>query len=112
MEISIDVSKHVIDEIENIAQSENKDFDIISSKILELGLRVYQSSKSDDNSTKEDPLLANIFRKSAESNLLIKEIIGHIFDKNRSGIKAYDHSSAIHAIEKTVHFHMQENDLI
>ena len=112
MEISIDVSKHVIDEIQNIAHTENKDIDIISSKIFELGLRVYQSSKTDDNKENKDPLLVNIFRKSAESNLLIKEIIGHIFDKNRSNIKAYDHSSAIHAIEKTVHFHMQENDLI
>ena len=43
MEISIDVGKHVVDEIQNIALSENKDFDIISSKILELGLRIYQS---------------------------------------------------------------------
>jgi hypothetical protein len=112
MEISIDVGKHVVDEIQNIAQSENKDFDVISSKILELGLRVYQSSKSEDNDKKHDPLLVNIFRKNAESNLLIKEIIGHIFDKNRSNIKAYDHSSVIHAIEKTVHFYMQENDLL
>jgi hypothetical protein len=111
VEISIDIGKHVVDEMQNIALSENKDFDIISSKILELGLRVYQSSQ-DDNDKNKDPLLINIFRKSAESNLLIKEIIGHIFDKNRSNIKAYDHSSAIHAIEKTVHFHMQENDLI
>ena len=111
MEISIDIGKNVVDEMQNIALSENKDFDIISSKILELGLRVYQSSQ-DDNDKNKDPLLINIFRKSAESNLLIKEIIGHIFDKNRSNIKAYDHSSAIHAIEKTVHFHMQENDLI
>jgi hypothetical protein len=111
VEISIDIGKNVVDEMQNIALSENKDFDIISSKILELGLRVYQSSQ-DDNDKNKDPLLINIFRKSAESNLLIKEIIGHIFDKNRSNIKAYDHSSAIHAIEKTVHFHMQENDLI
>ena len=77
MEISIDVGKHVVDEMQNIAQSENKDFDVISSKILELGLRVYQSSKSEDNDKKHDPLLVNIFRKNAESNLLIKEIIGH-----------------------------------
>lgn len=112
MEISIDVGKHVVDEINNIAQSESKDFDIISSKIFEFGLRVYQSSKTNDNEKSEDPLLSNIFRKSAESNLLIKEIIGHIFDKDRSNIKAYDHISAIRAIEKTVHFHMQENELI
>lgn len=112
MEISIDIGKHVADEIQNIALSENKDFDVISSKILELGLRVYQSSKNDDNDKKPDSLLVNIFSKSAESNLLIKEIIGHIFDKNLSNIKAYDHSSAIHAIEKTVHFYMQENNLI
>ena len=57
MEISIDVGKHVVDEIQNIAQSENKDFDVISSKILELGLRVYQSSKSEDNDKKHDPNL-------------------------------------------------------
>ena len=36
MEISIDVSKHVIDEIQNIAHLESKNFDVISSKILEL----------------------------------------------------------------------------
>lgn len=112
MEISIDVGKHVIDEIQNIAHIENKDIEVISSKIFELGLRVYQSTKSEDNDNKPDPLMANIFRKCAESNLLIKEIIGHIFDKNRSNIKAYDHLSATHAIEKTVHFYMQENDLI
>ena len=64
MEISIDVGKHVVDEIQNIAQSENKDFDVISSKIFELGLRVYQSSKSEDNDKKHDPLLVNIFRKN------------------------------------------------
>ena len=112
MEISIDVGRHVIDEIQNIAHIENKEIEVISSKILELGLRVYQSTKSEDNDQKPDPLLVNIFRKSAESNLLIKEVIGHIFDKNRSNIKAYDHLSAIHAIEKTVHFYMQENNII
>ena len=82
MEISIDVGKHVVDEIQNIAQSENKDFDVISSKIIELGLRVYQSSKSEDNDKKHDPLLVNIFRKNAESNLLIKEI-NEINNRNR-----------------------------
>lgn len=111
MEISIDVGKHVIDEIQNIAHIENKEIEVIASKIFELGLRVYQSAKSEDNDQKPDPLLVNIFRKSAESNLLIKEIIGHIFDKNRSDIKAYDHSSAIHAIEKSVLFYIQENNL-
>ena len=111
MEISIDVGKHVVDEIQNIALSENKDFDIISSKILELGLRIYQSTKN-ENKEENDPLLVSVFRRATESNLLIREMLGHVFDKNRSSLKAYDHSSAIHAIEKTVHFHMKENELV
>ncbi len=111
MEISIDVSKHVVDEIQNIAHSENKDFDVIASKILELGLRIYQSTKNEDKDEK-DPLLISVFRRTTESNLLIKEMLGHVFDKNRSSLKVYDHSSAIHAIEKTTNFFLKENDLI
>ena len=111
MEISIDVSKHVVDEIQNIANLESKNFDVISSKILELGLRIYQSTKNDDKD-EADPLLVSVFRRATESNLLIREMLGHVFDKNRSSLKAYDHSSAIHAIEKTTHFFLQDNDLV
>jgi len=111
MEISIDVSKHVVDEIQNIAHLESKNFDVISSKILELGLRIYQSTKHEDKD-ETDPLLLSVFRRATESNLLIREMLGHVFDKNRSSLKAYDHSSAIHAIEKTTHFFLQDNDLV
>lgn len=112
MEISIDISSHVFDEIQNIANSESKNFDIISSKIIELGLRVYQSANNDDNDEESGPLLIDIFRKTIESNLLIKEMIGHVFDKKNSSIKAYDHSAAIHVIERMTHIFLQEKELV
>ena len=71
----------------------------------------HQSTKN-ENKEENDPLLVSFFRRATESNLLIREMLGHVFDKNRSSLKAYDHSSTIHAIEKTVHFHMQENELV
>ena len=95
MEISVDVSKHVVDEIQNIAHSENKDFDVISSKILELGLRIYQSTK---NENKEE--IINFINENnlpfAEGNA-IKYICRH-----RLKGKKEDILKAIHYLEMIV----------
>ena len=45
MEITLDMGKNVANEISDIAKSDGVDFDVAALKILDLGLRVYQSSK-------------------------------------------------------------------
>lgn len=99
MEITLDVGKHIVNEIKKIAAQEKNDFDIVALKILDLGLRVYQSSKNKPDDPVADPMLVDIFKNSLEINFLMKEIIGHVFVKDRSTIKAYDHLTAINVSE-------------
>lgn len=99
MEITLDVGKNVANEIQKLAEKENTDFDIVALKILDLGLRVYQSANNNSGEKEVDPMLIDIFKHSLETNFLIKEMLGHVFDKNRSSFKTYDHNSAISVSE-------------
>ena len=99
MEITLDVGKNIVNEIEKLAIKEKNDFDIVALKILDLGLRVYQSSNDESEQEVADPILVDIFKNSLENNFLLKELIGHVFVKDRSSIKAYDHLTAINVSE-------------
>ena len=99
MEITLDVGKNIVNEIEKIAATEKNDFDIVALKVLDLGLRVYQSANTKSDEVTIDPVLSDIFKTSLEINFLLKEVIGHVFSKDRSTIKAYDHLSAISVAE-------------
>ena len=99
MEITLDVGKNIVNEIEKLAIKEKNDFDIVALKILDLGLRVYQSSNDKSEQEVADPILVDIFKNSLENNFLLKELIGHVFVKDRSSIKAYDHLTAINVSE-------------
>lgn len=106
MEITLDIGKNIANAIEEIAKDEKQEFEIMALKILDLGLRVYQSSKEkvDD---KQDPILENILNLSLENGYLIKEVIGHVFARDRSAIKAYDAPSAITVAENMARAFMQ-----
>lgn len=113
MEITLDVGKNIASEIEKLAVNEKTDFEIVALKILDLGLRVYQSS-NDDKSDElvNEPMLVDIFKNSLETKFLLKEIIGHVFIKERSTIKAYDHLSAINVSENMAKSFMQGKEII
>ena len=99
MEITLDVGKNIVNEIEKLAIKEKSEFDLVALKILDLGLRVYQSANDKADEEVSDPLLVDIFKTSLETNFLLKEVIGHVFMKDRSSIKAYDHLTAINVFE-------------
>lgn len=99
MEITLDVGKNIINEIQKLAEKEKTDFDIVALKLLDLGLRVYQSANNNSGEKEVDPMLIDIFRHSLETNFLIKEMLGHVFIKDRSTFKTYDHTSAISVSE-------------
>ena len=99
MEITLDVGKNIIHDIGKLAEKEKSEFDIVALKILDLGLRVYQADKNNSDEVVVDPMLSDIFRNTLESNFLLKEIIGHVFVRDKSTIKAYNHLSAISVSE-------------
>ncbi len=110
MEITLDVGKNIVNEIEKLADKEKTDFDIIALKILDLGLRVYQSANDNSGNEDVDPMLIDIFRHSLETNFLIKEMLGHVFIKDRSSFKTYDHASAISVSENMAKAYILGNE--
>jgi hypothetical protein len=40
-----------------------------------------------------------LYNEALKSNYLLKEVLGHVFDKDSSTFKAYDASSACHVAE-------------
>ncbi len=97
MEITLDAGKNVIQSINEIANKEKTEFELVALKMLDLGIRVYQSSNVDEKEL--DPLLSEVFNLSLVNNFMIKEIMGHVFLKERSAIRAYDAPSAISCAE-------------
>ena len=100
MEVTLDIGKNVVNEISDIAKSDGIDFDIAALKILDLGLRVYQSSLEKDAGNTPDPLLMELLNETLKNNYLLKETLGHVFIKERSMLKTYDALSAINVAEK------------
>lgn len=99
MEITLDIGKNVALQISEIAKKDQVDFDIAALGILDFGLRVYQSSLENNAEKNIDPILLELLNKTVENNFLLKESLGHVFVKERSMLKTYDVSSAIHVTE-------------
>lgn len=95
MEITIDIGKNVAKQITDIAKSDGVDFDIAALKMLDLGLRVHQSSLEKNTEKDVDPLLSTVLNKVLVSHFLIQETLGHVFVKERSTFKTYDALTAI-----------------
>ena len=95
MEITLDIGKNIAKQISDIAKSDDLEFDIVALKMLDLGLRIHQSSLE---KTKEDsvpPDLNGLLNKVMENNYLLKETLGHVFHKEKSMLKTYDAMTAI-----------------
>lgn len=100
METTLDIGKNIIVQISALAKNENIEFDIMALKILDLGLRVYQSSlEKEDPVVEVDPIMIEMLNKILAIHVLMKETIGHVFNKERSIHKAYDALSAINIAE-------------
>ena len=82
MEVTLDIGKHIFSEIETIAKIEKIGFDVFELKMLDLGLRVYQSSKEDLPSISQESLLEDILKKCLKTNLLLEEAMGHLLIKS------------------------------
>lgn len=109
MEITIDIGKHVAKQISDIALSEKIDFDIAALKILDLGIRLHLSSLDKEKENISDPILNIILNKTIESNYLLKETLGHVFNKDRSMLKTYDSMTAIAVSENMAKSYMDGN---
>lgn len=99
MEITLDIGKHIANDISKIADTDQIDFEIAALKLLDLGLRVHLANIGNDNSDGRDPIFTEILNESVKSNYLLKEVLGHIFVKDRSTFKAYDAISAYRVAE-------------
>jgi hypothetical protein len=96
METTLDMGKNIIAQISALAKNENIEFDIMALKILDLGLRVYQSSlEKEDTVIEFDPITKGKLNKILATHLLVKEALCHVFTKERSLYKAYDGFSRI-----------------
>ena len=94
MEITLDIGKNILSEIEVIAKIEKIDIDIFALKMLDLGLKIYQSSKENSENL-DNTSLESIFKKCLENNFLLKEMVSHVFVKDKSAMKAYDYHTVI-----------------
>lgn len=97
MEITIDIGKNIYKQITDIAVHEKIDFDIAAIKAIDIGVRVYLSSL--EKKSEPDPVLVEILEKLKENNILAKETICHVFNKDKSMLKAYDTATAIQLSE-------------
>lgn len=99
MEITIDIGKHIAKQITDIANHEKIEFDIAALKMLDLGLRIHQSSLEKEHDNEVDQIHDLILNKVMENNYLLKETLGHVFMKERSMLKTYDEMTAIAVVE-------------
>ena len=95
MEITIDIGKNVAKQLSDIAKADDIEFEIAALKMLDLGIRIYQSSLEKDKDTPAPVDINGLLNKVMENNYLIKEMIGHVFQKERSMLKTYDAMTAI-----------------
>ena len=95
MEITIDIGKNVAKQLSDISKSDDIEFQIAALKMLYLGIRIYQSSLEKDKDTPAPVDINGLLNKVMENNYLIKEMIGHVFQKERSMLKTYDAMTAI-----------------
>lgn len=100
MDITLDIGKNVVESIDSLAKEEQKQFDIMALELLDLGLRVHLSSKKSEDSNVSDPILSTLLHKVAANQFMLKEILSHVFIKERSFLKTYD---ALTAISVTQH---------
>lgn len=96
MEITLDIGKNTASEINTIAENDGVEFDIAALKLLDLGIRVHLASLEKNGEKDTDPLLVELLNHAIKNSYLQKEILGHVFDKERSLFKAYDALSACH----------------
>ena len=99
MEITLDVGKNIFNDIEKIAKTDNEDFEITALKLLDLGVRVHLANLKQDGNDEADPILTLLLIEAIKSNNLLKEVLGHVFIKEKSIYKAYDAESAYRVVE-------------
>ena len=99
MEITLDIGKNVYNDMSKIAKNDNVEIDIMALKLLELGIRVHLASNTNDDEHSVDPILSQLLNKVMENNYLLKETLGHVFNKDKSRLKTYDDKTSIAVIE-------------
>lgn len=100
MEINIDIGRNSFEKIRKIALSEDLDFDVATLNILDLGIKAYQFSKEEAPEKEVDPLIFSIAKKVVSTQILAQEILNHVFEKDKSLLKAYDAMTAIRVTEQ------------
>lgn len=111
MEITLDIGKNTASEINTIAQKDGVEFDIAALKLLDLGIRVHLASIEKNGEKDADPLLVELLNHAIKNSYLQKEILGHVFDKERSIFKAYDALSAFQVSENMAHAFLHGKEL-
>ncbi len=99
MEITLDIGRNVYNDISEIAKHDKIEIDLVALKLLDLGLRVHLASNKNDDGNSMDPILSELLNKAMENNYLLKEMLGHVFIKDKSRLKTYDEKTAITVIE-------------
>jgi len=105
MEMTVDIGKDVHFDLLKLAKSEDKPLDVMAIEMLSLGVRVHQASLNKDASFNENALtdedkLRNILKMTLQNQQLISEVLGMVFDKDRSKMGAYDLDTALVFSEK------------
>lgn len=95
MDITLDIGKNIIEKVTKIANEEKKELDVLLLELVDLGLRLYLSSKESKDDIVSDPILSIILKNVACNTFLLREVLGHVFNKDNSYYKVYDTNTAI-----------------
>lgn len=95
MEITVDIGKHVVTQLNNLALIEKSNLENITLKMIDLGLRVHLASLEDKAGPVEDPLLKEVLFHVLNTQYLMEETLGHVFAKERSLLKTFDALTAL-----------------
>ena len=106
MEVTLDLGKDSLVELNKIAQEEKKEFDVVALEMISLGTRVRRASKE----SKQDKQTLMLLKNTINTNELLKEVLTLVFDKDRSRLMAYDAETAIRMVDQFTSKYMQGAD--
>jgi hypothetical protein len=104
MEITLDIGGNTYHELAKKSQIEGKELDHFATDMIELGLKVFSASSSEDESVDDN------MRLLMENNKLAKEVIKCVFDRTKTTGKFYDSDTLITMIEKNTDAYLNGKD--
>ncbi len=89
MEISLDIGRNTLNDLDNISATAGKTRDIVALEMIDLGILVSKASSNNQEETLA-PETLQMLRLLVENNQFVKEIINCVFDKTKISERVSD----------------------